>query len=79
MPALPQACQNWVLVNDGDHDTGFPVATADGQSITLTDRFPVPPGAKPKFHLPALRYEQQGPAITSVRTLRPEPRQLTAD
>ena len=56
MEALPEGCQNWLLVNIGNYDTGVPVASAAGTAISLTDRFPLPESVKPQFRLPSLRY-----------------------
>ena len=52
-PAHPNWCQSYVRVNDGKHDTGFPVEATDPYTIRVR-RFPLPQVSE--FELPALRY-----------------------
>ncbi|MEY4939292.1 MAG: hypothetical protein RIQ93_1027 [Verrucomicrobiota bacterium] len=67
MPLLPPGCQNWVLVNDGENQTAFPVAAFDTKSITITERFPMPDTALPQFHLPGLFYAERAQASAVPR------------
>jgi len=58
-PSLPNDCQNHVLVNDGEYDTGFPIREVGTQTITVR-RFPLPKVTS--FQLPALNWESQSTA-----------------
>ena len=53
-PELPRGCTNYVVVSDGQHETGYPVGSARPRQITVR-RFPLQKVAK--FHLHALRYD----------------------
>ena len=55
-PSIPENCQNYVLANDGTHDTGFPAEDTGTQTITVR-RFPLPKVTS--FQLPAVRYMSQ--------------------
>lgn len=57
--ALVRDCQNWVLINDGNHHTGFPVQRVRGNRIEVTERFPLPESCKEEFTLPALRFRER--------------------
>ncbi len=57
--ALAEGCQNWLLINDGNYDTGFPLLQVDEDEIRLTDRFSLPATAHDKFTLPSLRYAEE--------------------
>jgi len=52
-PAHPKWCQSYVRVNDGKHDTGFPVEATEPSTIKVR-RFPLPQVRE--FELPAVRY-----------------------
>jgi hypothetical protein len=56
-PPIPRACQNYVLANDGQYDTGFPVGQVSDRTITVR-RFPLPKITA--FQLPAVQYRCQG-------------------
>ncbi len=51
----PEGCRNWLLLNDGEFDTGFEVTSTDASGIKLSPRFPLPGSATGAFRLPALR------------------------
>ena len=53
-PRQVAGARTWLLVNDGEYETGFPVLEDDAQSVTV-DRFPLPAGTKTTFKVPALR------------------------
>jgi hypothetical protein len=55
-PSLPDNCQNYVLVNDGAYDTGFPVQEVGKLAITVR-RFPLPNVTS--FRLPAVRLDER--------------------
>lgn len=58
-PSLPDKCQNYVLVNDGVYDTGFPVQEVGKRTITVR-RFPLPKVTS--FRLPSVNWRSQGTA-----------------
>lgn len=53
-PNLPTQCQVYVLADDGEHWTGFPVETVGERQISVR-RFPLP--AVKAFTLPAAHYQ----------------------
>jgi hypothetical protein len=53
-PRPVAGARTWLLINDGEHETGFPVLEDDAQSVTV-DRFPLPAGTETTFKVPALR------------------------
>ena len=55
-PTLPVDCQNHVIVHDGNYQTGFPVVSTTGDTITV-NRFGVPPVSS--FELPAMQYRRK--------------------
>ena len=57
-PSMPEGCHYYVLANDGEYDTGFPVEAVGEQTITVR-RFPLPEVTS--FQLPAVRYATTKP------------------
>jgi hypothetical protein len=52
-PSIPEGCQTYVLADDGQYNTGFPVQELAQQTITVR-RFPLP--RLKSYRLPAVRY-----------------------